>query len=195
MQEQTAITRYAEPTSAWEAWFEEYRYGALYIFPPSPLRARVNALRQRFDPRAQAICDAHISLTVPVPQPMQQAQGAEIARALSAVPPFEVTWGPPYQYPGIAGVVLQIEPTETPHELVRTLERCSCFDDAPPRRYPFSPHMTLAEFITVEQSVAILGELSAERLEGRFWCSEVVYAVPDASFHFSERVAWPLGEA
>jgi hypothetical protein len=53
--------------------------------------------------------------------------------------------------------------------------------------------MTIAEFITMEQSVVLLGDLAGERLEGRFWCSEVVYAVPDAAFHFTERSAWPLG--
>lgn len=53
--------------------------------------------------------------------------------------------------------------------------------------------MTIAAFITLEQRVALLGELTGERLEGRLWCSEVVYAVPDAAFHVTERSAWPLG--
>jgi hypothetical protein len=45
----------------------------------------------------------------------------------------------------------------------------------------------------MEESGVLLGHLAGERLEGRFWCTEVVYAVPDAEFHFAERLSWPLG--
>lgn len=53
--------------------------------------------------------------------------------------------------------------------------------------------MTIAEFITMEQGTTLLRTLASEELEGRFSCTEVVYAVPDATFHFSERMSWPLG--
>jgi 2'-5' RNA ligase len=193
MSEPSAITTYADSTAAWEPWCEEYRYGALYLFPPSPLRSRVNTLRQRHDPRSQAICEAHISLTVPLPRPLSPTQAAEVAGVLRTIPSFEITWGPVHQYPGVPGVVLQIAPTARLQQLVRRVEACACFRGAAARRYPFSPHMTIAEFITLEESEVLLGQLAAERLEGRFWCTEVVYAVPDAAFQFTERLVWPLG--
>lgn len=188
-----AITAYADPTAAWEPWYEEYRYGALYVFPPSTVRARVNALRERHDPRSQAICEAHVSLTVPLPQPLSPAQAAEVAGVLRTTPSFEITWGPVHQYPGIPGVVLKIGPVAHLQQLVSRLEACACFRGAAARRYPFSPHMTIAEFISLEKSADLVSDLMGEELGGHFRCTEIVYAVPDAAFHFTERMSWPLG--
>jgi 2'-5' RNA ligase len=193
MQEPAGITAYADPTSEWEPWCEAYRYGALYLFPPPPVRSRVNALRQRHDPRSQAICDAHVSLTVPLPRPLSPLQAAEVASVLRTIPSFEITWGPVHQYPGVPGVVLQVAPASRLQQLVTRLEACTCFQGAAARPYPFSPHMTIAEFISMEQSEVLLVALEGEGLQGRFWCTEVAYAVPDAAFHFTERQAWPLG--
>jgi 2'-5' RNA ligase len=189
----TPITTYVAPTASWEPWYEEYRYGALYLFPPPGVRAEVNALRQRYDPRSQAICDAHISLTVPLPRPLMPADAAELAGVAQAHAPFEVRWGPPFQYPGVAGVVLRIEPAPALQQLVTALETCGCFRGAVPRRYPFSPHMTIAEFITLDESEALVEELRIRPLSGRFECPPVTLAVPDQTFRFTERVAWPVG--
>ncbi len=189
------ITTYPAPQPGWESWYETYRYGALYVFPPPDLRARVNALRHRYDPRSQAICDAHISLTVPLPAPLSHNAAAELHDVVGAIPPFMVRWGPPYQYPGIPGVVLRIQPVEPFHALVRALEGCACFAHAAPRPHPFSPHMTVAEFITGPRTGEILAELHGTDLEGEFACTEVAYAVPDATFRFTERAVWRLGAA
>ena len=66
------ITHYASDVSHWENWQKEYRYGVLLIFPPDPPLAQVNALRARYDPQSQATCEAHISLTVPLPSAMSE---------------------------------------------------------------------------------------------------------------------------
>lgn len=190
----TAITAYADPPPSWEPWCHEYRYGAFYIFPPEPVRGQINALRARYDPTSQAICDAHISLTVPVPHPLTDGDAAEVAAALRAVPAFDVAWGPPWQYPGIPGAVLRIEPAARFAHIVAMLEGCACFAHATPRRYAFSPHMTIAEFVTLERTATILAELAGAGLAGDFRCDTVAYAVPDAEFHFTERVLWPLGD-
>jgi 2'-5' RNA ligase len=189
----TAVTHYATSTQAWERWYDEYRFGALLIFPPASLRNRVNALRRTYDPRSQAICDAHISLTVPVKRPLCAADALELGGVVARLRAFETRWGPPYQYPGVPGVVLRVEPVSLLRRLVRQLERCPCFQPASPRRHPFSPHMTIAEFITLEQSTALVTALETEHLEGRFSVREIAYAVPDESFHFTERASWRLG--
>ncbi len=187
------ITTYAEPLPAWEAWYHDYRYGAFYLFPPEPLRGQVNALRARYDPTSQAICDAHISLTVPVPRPLTVADAAEVAAALRAEPAFDLAWGPPWRLPASAVVVLRIEPAPALERIVAALEGCACLAGAAPRRFPFLPHMTIAEFATPERSDAILAELAPQALAGTFRCDRVAYAVPDAAFHFTERMTWPLG--
>jgi 2'-5' RNA ligase len=181
------ITQYASDLSSWEVWQREYRFGALFLFPPNPLRDQVNALRAKYDPRSQAICDAHISLTIPLPRIITARDWAELMQVTSRIAPFTVTYGPPRSYAGIPGVVLNIEPFEQFKQLVLALESVDAFAQATPRRYPFSPHMTIAEFITLERTEELLKELPREELMGAFECHAVSFAVPDEAFHFAER--------
>jgi len=150
------ITAYATPNPRWESWFAEYRYGAFYLFPPEPVLGRVNALRTLHDPRSQAICAAHVSLTVPLPRPLTESAAREIATVVQRFTPFEVQWGPPHRYPGVNGVVLSIAPMDHLRPLVHAIEACAAFADAPARRYPFSPHMTIAEFIDDARTEALV---------------------------------------
>jgi len=53
-------------------------------------------------------------------------------------------------------------------------------------RYPFSTHMTIAEFITVDETEALMVELTDAAPQGSFMCRYVSYAVPDSDFHFTE---------
>lgn len=184
---QEFITPYAGDLARWEPWYREYRFGALYIFPPSLVRQRVNTLREMLDPRSQSICDAHISLTLPFPRAVTAQDWSELTQITQRIAPFQVTYGPPRSYPGIAGVVLNIEPFDHFNELVSALESAEAFAHAQPRKYRFSPHMTIAEFISLGRTEELLNELAGEGLEGTFECDRVAYAVPDENFHFSER--------
>jgi hypothetical protein len=47
--------------------------------------------------------------------------------------------------------------------------------------------MTIAEFISVERTEALMGELAGVAPAGVFTCRRVAYAVPDANFHFTAR--------
>lgn len=190
-----AITEYPVPTSRWEDWFADYRYGALYLFPPEPVLGLVNELRSRHDPKSQAICPAHVSLTVPLPRPLTESSAREIATVVSRWAPFEVRWGPPHRYPGVPGVVLSIAPGDRLAALVQALEACVAFAGAPARRYPFSPHMTIAEFIDESRTETLLRELLPRGLQGTWWCDSVAYAVPDADFRFTTRRIWRCGVA
>ena len=192
MKSEEFATSYASRGPHWEDWYEEYLYGACYLFPPEPLRSRVNALRSHYDPKSQAFCDAHVSLTIPLPRPLTLTAASELEAVLRSHAAFEVAWGPPYQYPGIPGVVLRIEPAPTLTRLVEALERCSAFTGAPPRRYPFSPHMTIAEFIDLGRTEEILRELDSSQLIGSWTCAAISYAVPDQDFRFTERLIWPF---
>jgi len=64
------VTTYAADICQWEAWQRECRFGVLLIYPPDPPLLQMNALRSKYDPRAQSICDTHISLTIPIPRPL-----------------------------------------------------------------------------------------------------------------------------
>jgi hypothetical protein len=113
---------------------------------------------------------------------------------LASHAPVDLQWGPPRQYPGIPGAVLRIAPAAAVAALVDALESCAVFQGATARRYPFSPHMTVAEFVDQQQTDAIVAALAAEEATGQWRCTAVSYAAPDTAFHFTTRRVWLLGE-
>lgn len=187
------ITTYAAELDHWESWQREYRFGVLLICPPDPPLSQVNALRARHDPRSQSICDAHISLTVPLPRPLYDADWRELQSIASDIEPFLIDYGPLMNYLPHPGVCLAIAPQAALDRVRVALESASAFAGAPARRYPFSAHMTLAEFISVEQTEALMIRLEDVAPTGVFTCTGVSYAVPDAHFHFTERRRLALG--
>jgi 2'-5' RNA ligase len=187
--------QYETVVSHWAAWQQAYQFGVLLIFPPEPLRAQVNKLRASYDPQSQATCDAHISLTIPLPRPIGALQLQELESIAAATAPFTIHYGPLRHYLPHAGVCLTIEPQEELDRLRMALERASVFAGAPARAYQFSAHMTIAEFISVAQTHVLMHELRDSAPQGDFWCASVSYAVPDANFHFNERRVLALGQA
>jgi 2'-5' RNA ligase len=179
---------YADDLSRYKEWQKEYRYGVLLIFPPDPPLNQVNALRTKYDSRSQASCDAHISLTVPIPRPMTDTAWKEIEAIAAQITPFIIEYGPlGNSLPVHPGVGLGIQPKDKLKSLLSALETAPCFLGAKPRSHPFNPHMTIAEFITKEQTPIIMEELRNEPLTGSFLCTQVSYAVPDAYFRFIDR--------
>jgi len=164
-----------------------YEFGVILIFPPEPLLTQVNVLRARYDPRSQATCDAHITLTVPLPRPISDSHWRELEAIISPIKSFPIHYGPLRHYLPHPGVCLTIEPQDELNRLRLELEKASVFSGAPEREYPFSAHMTIAEFITVEQTLSLMDELQTIAPMGSFICGSVSYAVPDSDFHFSER--------
>jgi hypothetical protein len=184
---QAPFAGYATAMTQWEEWQQEYRFGVLLIYPPEPLHTRINSLRAVHDPRSQAYCDAHISMTVPFSRPIAAEDWAALAAVSDQFAPVTVVYGPPRQYRGVPGVVLNIEPADQLSQLVTALESLPVFAHAVARRYPFSPHMTIAEFITLQRTEELLRELPPGELSGTFECRALAYAVPDEQFHFSAK--------
>jgi 2'-5' RNA ligase len=181
------VTSYPSDLSHWEDWEKKYRFGVLLIFPPDPVLTQVNTLRAKYDPRSQATCDAHISLTLPLPRALTKAHWEELERIASGIAPIPVHYGPLMNYLPHPGVCLAIEPQAELDRLRIALESASAFMGVSARQYPFSAHMTIAEFISVEQTEALMGQLEDVAPKGVFVCTAVSYAVPDAAFHFTER--------
>jgi hypothetical protein len=103
---------YAEDTSGWEDWQFEYRFGAFYIFPPSGVIEPVDALRRTYDPKSDSYCQAHISLSEPLPEPLMEGQIEEIQRAVSALKSFDIRYGPLRSFPPYPGVCYTITPED-----------------------------------------------------------------------------------
>jgi 2'-5' RNA ligase len=149
--------------------------------------SRVNALRERYAWSQSAECDAHISLSVPVPRALDRADWRELETIAAGVEPFEIRYGPLMNYLPHPGVCLAIEPQAALDELRIAIESASGFADAKPRRFPFSAHMTIAELISVEQTHEIMEEVKTEAPQGTFLCDNLCYLVPDSGFRFVER--------
>jgi 2'-5' RNA ligase len=186
------ITEYAMDMSGWEEWQKSYRFGVILILPPDPPADEINRLRDIYDPRGQSYCEAHISLTVPLPRPVEDYHLEELKLLASGFSPFTIQYGPLSNYLPAPGVVLAIEPKGTLSSLVTTLESASVFENAAPRPYPFSPHLTISEFIDVERTNELMLELQGKTPEGEFLCNCVSYAAPDEKFYFTERVRLEL---
>ena len=188
-----AIADYAADVSSWKPWQQEYRFGVILVVPPEPLLSQVNALRERYAWSQSSVCDAHISLTVPVPRALSKADWRELETIAARIEPFTVEYGPLMNYLPHPGVCLAIEPQAALDELRIGVESASCFAGAKPRRFPFSAHMTVAEMISVEQTHEIMDELKTEAPQGTFLCTNLRYLVPDADFRFVERGRLALG--
>jgi len=188
------ITVYAMDMKGWLDWQKAYRFGIILIFPPDPPAGEVNRLRESYDPRGQSYCAAHISLTVPLPRPVDDFHLEELKMLASGFSPFTIHYGPLSNYLPAPGVVLAIEPKDILSSLVTTLESASVFENAAPRPYPFSPHLTISEFIDVERTNELMRELQEKTPEGDFIRDFVSYAVPDETFHFTERARLDLAD-
>lgn len=187
------LSAYATSTDGWQPWQREYRFGVILIYPPEPIRSVVNRLRAEHDPRSQLYCDAHISLSVPAPSAPSNEQWTALESALAACAPVSIEYGPLKTFAGHPGVVLHVEPRSELDRLRGIVEASPPFSAAAPRRWAFSPHMTIAESISLERSTDLMVELSELDLQGGFCCSHLVHAVPDESFHFAEHRRFLLG--
>jgi hypothetical protein len=74
------------------------------------------------------------------------------------------------------------------------IHETSVFKDQQLMREHIKPHMTIAEFITIERTHELLEELSGKVPEGTFLCSSIEYAIPNHDFYFERVLRLPLGK-
>ncbi|NSW53950.1 MAG: 2'-5' RNA ligase family protein [Anaerolineae bacterium] len=186
-------TRYAECMTGWKPWMKEYRYGIVLIIPPEPHRAVVNALRRVYTWSQGSECDAHISLSVPAAGPVNAIDLLELEDMLAGFEPFLLHYGPIITGGDGRGIVLDIQPQEVLNRLLPLVEGTRMFQGAPERKWPFSAHMTIAEILTIPQSLELRSQLSDLNLSGSFRVDHLSYIVPDENFAFTERAKIKVG--
>jgi hypothetical protein len=91
------------------------------------------------------------------------------------------------------GVTCPVGPQERFDELKRALHQASVFEGAVSNRRAIRAHMTIAEFLTVEDSLRICADLADMTPRGSFRCDRLEYLVPDATFRFHRRETFFLG--
>jgi hypothetical protein len=181
-------------TSGWEPWQRDYRFGVILVMPPPDLASRIDALRQAYDEKSHAICPAHISVSDPLCRELNDAAREEIQESLRAVEPFEVHYDKLSASTQRSGVVYLVAPQQKFDELKRAIHRASVFDGRAAGRREIPAHMTIAEFVTIEDGLRICAELVDTAPRGSFWCDRLEYIVPDATFRFQRREAFSLGD-
>jgi hypothetical protein len=90
-------------------------------------------------------------------------------------------------------LVYSIEPAEPVNALRNLLRASLLFANADLHRVDVPAHMTIAEFITVEESVELQAALDGHVREGSWLCADIVYAVPDDTFTFRPVITVSLG--
>lgn len=180
-------------TARWDAWQHEYRFGSFYIFPPTGIIEEMDRLREMYDPKSASICPAHISLSEPLPSLPTAAELEEIRHELSHIPPFHLHYGPLRSFLPHPGVTYAVSPEESLRDLRLAIHTASIFNHVPRRREHIAPHITIAEFITVEETTALLMALEGTVSTGSFLCNAIDYAVPNDDFHFERVLTLPLG--
>jgi 2'-5' RNA ligase len=188
-----SVFKYAD-ISHWEGWQREYRYGAFYIFPPPGIIELIDQLRRKYDPKSDSYCQAHISLSEPLKAPPKDQQVQELRDTLSSIEPFEIHYGPLRSFPPYPGVVYTITPEDVSMKLRSRIHGTSLFRGQQLMREHITPHMTVAEFITIERTHELLQEMSGKVPEGTFLCSAIEYAIPNRGFYFERVLRLPLGK-
>lgn len=80
-------------------------------------------------------------------------------------------------------------------ELKRVIHQASVFEGAVYSRRAIPVHVTVAEFVTIDESLEICGSLADRGGGGSFWCDRLEYIVPDATFHVQRRATFFLGNS
>jgi hypothetical protein len=90
-------------------------------------------------------------------------------------------------------LVYLIEPVGAVNALRDHLHSSPLFAHLDKHRVDVPPHMTIAEFITAEESFALEVALDGKVREGSWFCDGLVYAVPDDTFTFRPLITLRLG--
>jgi len=180
-------------TSSWEPWQHDYRFGVVLVMPPPHVASPIDALRQAYDQKSHAICSAHISVSDPLRRQMSDDAQKEIQALLRTVEPFEVHYDRPTASARRPGVAYPVSPQERFDELKCIIHQASVFDGFAYSRREIPAHMTIAEFLTIEDSLRLCADLIDRAPRGSFWCDRLEHVVPDATFRFQRRGTFLLG--
>ena len=178
----------------WEEWQKVYQYGTLVIWPPDTVRDVVSRQREEFDPKSASICQAHITLTQPLLQPLDSSKSNELSRIASTFHPFEVRYGPLKSFLPYPCIWYNIHPVNEILEIREALHRTGFFDLSLPHTEGFIPHMTITEGLSgPEVNERLLEDLQARSRPGKFIFSEITLIKPDEEFSFNAQRKYALG--
>ncbi len=177
----------------WDEWMHDYAHGALVLLPPRDVGAACDELRARHDPRSAAICQSHVTLSEPLPRPLTDGDADELSGALARLEPFDLTYGPLRGYRPIPGIALEITPEASFRALRDAVHATALFDGVTLTRDHVPPHLTIAEFVTLDEGDRLVDALAATAPRGTFRCDQVTLVTPDEAFHFRPARSFSIG--
>ena len=148
-------------TSNWEDWQRDYRFGLLLILLPGEVSEKIDRLRAKYDPRSHAICPPHISISDPLQYEMTSERRDELCRIIRSVRPFRLHFDKPHASTEHAGVAYPILPQQPIDNLKCILHTASIFAGEIYQRRSIPAHITVAEFISIEESLKICNKLQS----------------------------------
>lgn len=189
------MNAFLKDTSHWEDWQQDYRLGLILIMPPPEVSQQIDALKAQYDPQSFAYCSTHISVSDPLRRELTPELEAEIRSILNGINPFMLYYDKPHASTEQAGVAYPIRPQEPIDNLKQALHAAAAFaGEAYQRRY-LPAHMTIAEFISIEDSQKLCAHLQDSAPSGSFLCDRLEFIVPDEKFHFQNRGTFFLCDA
>ena len=186
---------YVKDTPKWEDWQRDYRLGLILIMPPPEVSQKIDLLRAKYDPRSADSCPTHISLSDPLSREMTLDLIDEINNVITDVQPFTLHYDKPHASTRHPGVSYPIRPREPIDNLKQILHGTSAFSGEAYHRRNIAPHMTIAEFISIDESLALCTQLQNSAPSGSFLCDKLEFIVPDESFRFKKRKTFFLADS
>jgi hypothetical protein len=187
------MVTYVMKPSNWEKWQRDYRLGLILIMPPQEVSQQIDPLRKKYDPYGFAICPTHISLSDPLRRELTPEFEKEIQEILSKIKPFILHYDKPFASTEYAGVAYPITPKQPIDDLKKALHTAAVFDGKVYRRRYIPAHMTIAEFISIEDSLKLCADLQESAPSGTFLCDRLEFIVPNQDFHFQKVSTFFLG--
>lgn len=184
---------YVTDTSGWATWQNDYKYGLILILPPHAVSSIIEPLRAKYDPGSFAAAPTHISISDPLQREMTDELDSEITAILSGITPFTLNYGKPEASRNHPGVACPITPQAPIDELKQKLHQAAIFEGKVYQRRHIPAHMTIAEFVTLEDSWRICDEVQELVSPGSFLCDELEFIVPDINMRFHRVKTYSLG--
>ena len=170
-----------------------YRLGLILIMPPEDVAQQIDPLREKHDPYAFAICPTHISISDPLRQELTPRYEKELEKILSEIEPFVLHYKKPFASTKFTGVTYPITPQQPIDNLKDALHVAEVFEGKVYNRRHIPAHMTIAEFISIEDGLKLCADLLKSAPSGTFLCDRLEFIVPDQDFHFQRIRTFFLG--
>lgn len=177
-----------------QGWEMPYMPGTMVIFPPGPIRRRVDRLRRKYDRRSADRVSAHVTVTQPFRTEPGKPELDLVNEVLGRFGPFALRFGPLRNFLPYPCIWFEIQPAEQVLAIRNALHTTGLFNTDLEYTEGFVPHMSITDGtpdpVETEQ---LFNRLKARVRGGEFAVDSLVYARPDWRVRFQPVKTLGLG--